>query len=124
MNELIPPPRINPPSKIPPAPAQNYDSLVSGLICLFVGIGSEAVMHPIMPWTFMPGTIFVMIGLGLGAAVLEKHFPKPGMITYYVLMAGVLFWYMNAWQNISFLAPMLFLGFFQLSRFVLRLTLD
>lgn len=124
MNELVPPPRISPPPKIPPAPTHNYDSLVAGLICLVIGIGSEAVLHPIIPWTFMPGTIFVMIGLGVGLAVLEKQYPKPGMICFYIGTAGVMFWYIGAMLNISYLAPMLYFGMFQLSRCVLRLTFD
>jgi len=72
----------------------------------------------------MPGTIFIMVGLGIALAVLEFRYPKPGRITYYVALAGVLLWYFGAWQNISFLAPLLFIGFFQLSRFVVRLSFE
>jgi len=120
---MIKPPPIQKPTEVPP-PAHNYDSLIGGLIFLVLGIGAEVVQHPVTPWTYMPGTVFVMVGLGLALAVLEKQYPKAGRIAHAIALTGVFIWYLPASQVISLLCPALFLAFFQLSRFVLRLTLE
>lgn len=92
------------------------DALIGGVVALILGIVSEALLHPVIPWTYMPGTHFVMIGLGIGVALLERQRPREGRIVYNVALVGVLVWFWGAWQNISMLAPALYMASCQLTR--------
>jgi hypothetical protein len=112
------------PPKVPEPPPQTPDQLIGGIVSLMIGIVSETVLHPVIPWTYMPGAIILMIGLGIGAAVLERQRHREGTIAYFVILAGVAIWFFQGWQNISLLAPMLYTGFYQLTRWGLRLQLE
>lgn len=111
---------MRPPPKQPESPPPVPDQLIGGIISLVIGIVSETILHPIVPWTFMPGVIILMIGLGLTAAVFQSRVPRWGRLGYFVILVGVLAWYFNGFMQISPLGPMLYVGTFQVTTWALR----
>lgn len=100
-----------------------FEHLFAGLVCLVAGIVNEASAHPVTPWSYMPGQLLMMVGLGIGTAVWEHHQRRPGTIAFFVILGAIGIWWISNFPSISYLGLALYIGLHQLTRWVLKMAL-
>jgi hypothetical protein len=110
-----PPPLSEPPN-------QRYGYLIRGLIMLVAGMVSEGLMHPVVPWTYVPGMIIISIGVGIGLGVFDRYLPNIAAIAYFVLAIG--FFIVTRSAETSLLPLFLYSGFYDLARFGVRVQFE
>ena len=98
-----------------------HELLARGLIFFAVGVATEIMFHPVVPWTFVPGTIILVFGIGVALGVLEKFYPRWADPTFLVVSLGI--GYLAFQQETSFLPIFLYASAYYLTRWVLSLDL-
>ena len=110
-----PPPLTEPPS-------QRTAYLVRGLLMLPMAAMAEVMVHPIVPWSFIPGQLALIVGAGIGLGVFERYYPKIASIVF-VVLAALVFWFSFASQT-SMLPLFLFSAAYDLTRFGVRVSIE
>lgn len=110
-----PPPLSEPPSL-------RYGYLFRGLIMLVGGMVSEWLMRPIVPWTYVPGTLVVVTGVGIAVAIFDRYRPDFASIAYFAVAVGV--FGLTYLSQTSILPLFLYTAAFDLTRFALRVQIE
>lgn len=79
-------------------------------------------MRPIIPWTYVPGSILVILGLGVATALFNRSYVKFGLGAYYAATIGVVIW--ASLTGTSFFPVFLYMGTFHLTQWALSLAIE
>jgi|GEM_PF-5341934 len=104
-----------------PEPAPKIGSPVWGVLALGAGWIVEVLTHPILPWLYIPGTLFVSIGVGILVAIGGRKFPRystPAMCVIVPIIYAVAFF-----EGASPLPIFLCMAAFYLSDWAMQITL-
>jgi hypothetical protein len=110
-----PPPLTEPPS-------QRTAYLVRGVLMLPMAVFAEVIANPIVPWSFVPGQLALIVGAGIGLGVFERYYPKIASVAF-VALAALVFWFSFASQT-SMLPLFMLSAAYDLTRFGVRVSIE
>lgn len=103
------PPPVDKPS------SERFSYLIRGLIMLVIGMVAEGFSRPVVPWSYVPGQLAVVVGVGIALGILELYYPRVISVVYLVVAAGV-FWFVFG-SDTSILPLFLYASAYDLTRF-------
>lgn len=97
------------------------ENLVRSLVYLAVGIGTEVLFHPVMPWTYVFGPLVLLFGLGVGTGLFDRPYRRWSLIPRIAIGIGASVF--SLLQGASLLPLCIFLFAFYITRWVLSIDL-